>query len=167
MRAQEALLNLTSALGIDVRHLSDDVLEIIALRIVVEDVLPTKPNVERIIAEVRAAEAGGQANVGSSPESTTEEPAPASAHRPYRFNATEATDAKYRHRLSLVHNAEDRRTALDIRPRRPDPLGPTAVHPPCKAAYQDGGACCSRCAPLLHDVDCTCPDCDYALGVQE
>jgi hypothetical protein len=56
--AQEALLNLCSALGIDTRGLADDVLEIIALRIVIEDVLSTKPNIERVIADVKRAEAG-------------------------------------------------------------------------------------------------------------
>jgi hypothetical protein len=186
IKAQEALLNLCSALGIDVRHIPDDVQEMIALKIVIEDVLPTKENVERIIADVQRAEGGGQATGVVAPQ----EPAPPSAPRVeggtsgvsaqtrlpagppstprgYRFNATEATDAKYRARLSLVHRSEDARAGLDIRPRRPDPLPFTIAHPACIAANAEGARPCSRCAPILHDIDCTCPACDYAWEVMD
>jgi hypothetical protein len=186
IRAQEALLNLCSALGIDMRHIPDDVQEIIAFRIAIEDVLPTKPNIERVIEEVQRAEGGGQATGVVAPQ----EPAPPSAHRAeggtsgddahprlpagppsahhgYRFNATEATEAKYRARLRLVHRTEDARSGLDIRPRRPDPLPFTVAHPACIAADAEGARPCSRCAPILHDIDCTCPACDYALGVMD
>lgn len=164
--AHESLLNLCSALGIDLRGLSDDVCDIIALRIHAEDILPTKPAVKQIIDEVRRAE-GGTAETPSLLSDSGDAQPPSAPHRKMRYLATEATDAKYRERMATVHRIEDHRSGLDLRPRRPDPLGPLAVHAPCKAAYQDGGECCSRCAPLLHDPDCTCPSCDYALGVQE
>jgi hypothetical protein len=153
IRAVEALLNLTSALGIDTRGIADDVLEIIALRIVVEDVLPTKLNVERIITEVRLSEAGGSDGLASARPS---EP----PHRKPRYLATEATEAKMRQRLARAHRTEDVRTGLRLVPRRPEVMRPGAVHPACKAAHADGAIPCVRCTPLLHAGTCDCDICD-------
>jgi hypothetical protein len=137
-------LNLCSALGIDVRHLSDDVCDTIALRIVAEGILPTKPAIERVIADVKRAE-GGQAKARPH---AAEEPAP-SAH-PYRFNSTEA-DAKQRRKLAAQHLAESKRTGLYIVPRRPDPMPVDKPHPACLVSARDGGTPCSRCSWLLDD----------------
>jgi hypothetical protein len=161
-RAQEALLNLTSALGIDTRGLADDVLEVIALRIVTEDVLPTKPNVERVIDEVKRAEGTNERGLAAAGQAPAETPMSAgpSAHRPYRFNATEASESKYRQRLAQAHRTEDSRTGLYLVPRRPEVLRPGAVHPACQAAYAEDADPCARCKPLLHPAVCGCDTCE-------
>jgi hypothetical protein len=135
---REAMMNLSSALGIDLSGLADDVLETCALRIVAEGILPTKPNIERIVADARAAEGA------SSPGQATP-----SAH-PFRFNATEA-DAIQRRKLAARHQAETSRSGLYLVPRRPQALPVDKPHPACLAAARDGGTPCSRCSWLLDD----------------
>lgn len=58
------------------------------------------------------------------------------------------------------HRIEDSRTALYIRPRRPEVLHPFAVHESCLAAFREGADACMRCTPLLHPGSCECAVCD-------
>ena len=137
---REDVMNLASALGIDLSGLGDDVLEAIGLRIVAEDILPTKPAIQGIVDEVRRAETGALAR-----------PAPVSAptRRRPRYLATETTTRREKDRLATVHRLEDVRTGLNVRPRRPDPIPALKAHPACLAAAADGAEPCSRCAWLL------------------
>lgn len=149
----EVLLNICATLGIDVRGFSDDQLDMIAIKITVEDIVPVKSEIERIIADFRRAEGSGQETGVVAPQE------PALPSRGYRFNATEATNAKYRERLARAHRTEDARTGLYLVPRRPEVMRAGAVHPACKAAYADDATPCVRCIPLLHPATCECDPC--------
>jgi len=185
-KTSDVVKSMCRELGVDVKGLSADDLDIVGLRIVAEDVPPTKANVERVIADVVGrgegvpdAQAMGTSHGGypaPSPLITVEraegrgqatgvvapqEPAlPSAPIRKPRYLATEATDAKYRERLARAHRTEDARTGLYLVPRRPERMRAGAVHPACKAAYADEGVPCEYCTPLLHPAICACPICE-------
>lgn len=129
-----------------------------------EEVRPSEPRDELSASGLHEAEGEAGTPVGGPQQdaSTLGSGSPIGVQRAAspsskpRYLATERTT---RLRLAKRHEAEDKRTGLYIRPRRPDPLSAFAVHPACRAAFEEGVNACSRCTPLLHPATCECDTC--------
>jgi len=154
--ARKHLRLLAGELRVDLDGISDDDLNIVAIRFVLDGRVTTAA-LQAIVDDVRVG--SGQATEVQSAMALpltpiaddSQEPAlpPVRSLRKMHYLSTEATAAKMRHRLSLAHHAEDSRTALRI-PRRPELLPVNVPHPACLvAAREREGTVCQRCTWLL------------------
>jgi hypothetical protein len=153
--ARRHLRLLAGELGVSVRGISDDDLNIVAIRFVLDGRITTDA-LQAIVDDVR--DGSGQAKDvktnSTGPLVPSEEPAlpPAPSSRKMHYLATEATAAKMRHRLRLAHQAEDSRAALYVVPRTPEVLPVDKPHPACLvSAREEHGTVCQRCSWLLQD----------------
>jgi len=156
--ARKHLRLLAGELRVDLKGISDDDLNIVAIRFVLDGRVTTDA-LQGIVDDVRGG--SGQATEGTVPsdgspvtDDSSQEPAlpPARPHRKMHYLSTEATAAKMRHRLRLAHQAEDSRVGLYIVPRRPERLPVDVPHPACLvAAREEQGTVCQRCSWLLKD----------------
>lgn len=150
---------LAGELRVDISGLSDDQLDAVAQRFLAEDKV-TGDVLRSIVEDVRSADPGSaSAPTGGASGSPASARSPGAPSRKFRFNATEQTEAKYKRRLARAHRTEDNRTGLRLVPRRPVVLNPWAIHPPCKAAAEEGATPCVRCLPLTHPGGCVCDPC--------
>jgi hypothetical protein len=149
--ARRHLRLLAGELGVSVRGISDDDLDIMAIRFVLDGRITTDA-LQAIVDDVRAGDGSGQATevVRASKEPALPLP-PAPSPRKMHYLATEATAAKMRQRLAALHRSEDSRTALYLVPKRPM-LPVDKPHPACLvAAREEHGTVCKRCSWLLRD----------------
>jgi hypothetical protein len=145
--ARKTLRLLAGELRVDLHGISDDDLNIVAIRFVLDGRVTTEA-LQAIVDDVRGG-SGQATDVVAS-----QEPAlpPARPTRKKHYLSTEATAAKMRHRLRLAHHAEDSRAALYVVPRTPEVLPVDVPHPACLvAAREEHGTVCQRCSWLLMD----------------
>jgi hypothetical protein len=150
--ARRHLRLIAGELGVNLKGISDDDLNIVAIRFVMDDRL-TADALQAIVDDVRAGSGQAKEAVVGDPLAATQEPAlpPARSKPGYRFNSTEA-DRRQRHKLAMQHLSESARTGLYVVPRRPDPLPVDKPHPACLvAARERRGTVCDRCLWLLDD----------------
>lgn len=173
--ARTALSLLCHESAIKLDGLTQDSLDLLALRIAVELTdTPKRSEIVALVEQVRAQERAEGAGVAQSAERELREasrpdgarvaqslevagsspvPAPSAPFKPRYLKTERAMRAELREteRLATVHRIEDARTALSLAPRSPELIHPSQVHDACLVAVRDGGTTCSRCSWLMTD----------------